>query len=155
MADAALTEKIQAIMDQSAAKAGPVQKGVVSNPAWKADAAKFLETWEKAHFAVVTTVGPNGQPHSAVVESVKFQPDGTLITKMYTGSVRRKDLQSNPRLSVVKTEGGAALTLYGTGQEVEGTVQQSFGGETVELRITPNRIFAIIPQQRPADAAAH
>jgi hypothetical protein len=141
-----LIDRVQQIMDLSAEKAGPVQKGVVSNPRWKGDAARFIEAWEKAHFAVITTVGANGQPHSAVVENVKLQEDGTLRTKMYTASVRRKDIQTNPRISVVKIEGGNAMTIYGKAREVPGTVQESFGGETVDVEIDITRLFGILPQ---------
>lgn len=141
----ALIDRIQEILDRTAATAGPEVARVFARPGWRLDARGFLEMWASQRWCTVASVGPNGQPHIAVIHA-DFQPDGRLTMRMFTGSVRARDIAANPRVALSKhSPDGAVAMVYGTARPVPGTEAVRHESETVEVEIAIRRIYAMRP----------
>jgi hypothetical protein len=103
----------------------------------------------------MTTVGANGQPHTAPVHSTL---DGTKLTLVvYDNTVRREDIRTNPRVSFTTWKDGAVAILYGRAREVPGSLRETRPGRsgkprnvvTIEVELT--RVYAMRAPERPAD----
>lgn len=135
---------VQAILDRSAETATPVVGRVFARPDWRLTAEDFLEMWSAQRWCTVATVGAKAQPHLALVHA-DFQPDGRLTMRMFTGSVRQRDLEGNPRIALAKNLDGAAATIYGRASVVPGTAATRHDAETVEVEVDVTRIYAMRP----------
>ena len=85
----------------------------------------------------MTTVGRNGQPHTAPVHSTL--EDATLTLVIYDNTVRRRDLESNPRVSFTTWKDGAVAILYGRAREVPGSLRETRPGRSG----TPRKVVTI------------
>jgi len=137
--------RIQAVLDRSAATATPEVGRVFAREDWRCDAAAFLAIWQAQRWCTVSSVGPKGQPHIAVVHA-GFGPDGRLTMRMFTGSVRAKDIAANPRIALSKNLDGAVAMVYGRARAVAGTEAVRQGAETVEVEVDVTRIYAMKPR---------
>ncbi|MFN8533982.1 MAG: pyridoxamine 5'-phosphate oxidase family protein [Dehalococcoidia bacterium] len=144
--DATYLAKIQAILDKSAARAGAEVARVFARDDWRLDAEQFLEFWQNVHWCTVASSGPQGQPHLAVIHSY-FQPDGRLTMRMFTSSLRAKDVQTNNRIALNKNQDGGVATVYGRAVVVPGSAAERQGGETVEVEIAISSIYAMKPKR--------
>ena len=148
--DPATLTAIQDILDRSASTATPEVGAVFARDDWRLPAAEFLDLWKENRWVVVSSVGAKGQPHSAVVHA-GFE--GTELTMwVFEASVRAKDLESNPRVSLVKySPEGAVMTVYGKASRIEGASRAlnnaGGGGRTInQYRIDVSRIYAMRPR---------
>ncbi|MCS6801599.1 MAG: pyridoxamine 5'-phosphate oxidase family protein [Dehalococcoidia bacterium] len=143
--DPAFVQRIQELLDRSAATATPEVGRTFARPDWRLDAQTFLDLWHQQRACTVASVGPKGQPHLAMVHA-DFQPDGRLTMRMFTNSVRAKDLRTNNRVALQKHLDGAVMTIYGRARPVPGTEASRNGIESIEVEIEPTRIYAMKPQ---------
>lgn len=141
----AVLARIQEILDRSAATATPEVARVFARPDWRLDAAAFLQLWAAQRWCTVASVGPAGQPHIAVIHA-GFQPDGRLTMRMFTGSVRARDIAANPRVALSKNLDGAVAMVYGRARVVPGSEALRGDSETVEVEIDVTRIYAMKPR---------
>jgi len=58
------------------------------------------ELLDEEHLAVITTNGPDGFPHSTPVWYLP-EPDGTIAIIVDTGSVKVRNIERDPRVSVL------------------------------------------------------
>jgi hypothetical protein len=151
-------EALQALLDRSTHTATPAVADSVAYPDRQMTAAELLEFWKAARIQAMTTVGRNGQPHSAPVHSTL---DGTtLMLVIYANTVRREDLKTNPRVSFTTWKDGAVAILYGRAREVPGSLRETRPGRsgrprnvvTIEVQLTrayamraPDRAIAAEP----------
>jgi hypothetical protein len=149
---------LQALLDRSAATASPAVGDSVAYPDRQMTAAELVDFWQRARLMAMTTVGPNGQPHTAPVHSTL---DGTRLTLVvYDNTVRRADLQTNPRVSFTTWKDGAVAILYGRAREVPGSLRDTRPGRsgtprrvvTIEVELT--RAYAMRAPERLAGDAA-
>lgn len=72
--------------------------------------------WSERHLCVLSTLGPNGQPHAVPVGAI-LDPDeecAWIITRR--GSQKVANLRRDPRLSVTQVDGGRWSSLVGSGE---------------------------------------
>lgn len=145
---------LQALLDRSTRSATPAVADSVAYPDRQMTAAELVEFWKSARVMAMTTVGANGQPHSAPVHSTL---DGTTLSLViYDNTIRREDLKTNPRVSFTTWKDGAVAILYGRAREVPGSLRDTRPGRsgtprkvvTVEVALT--RAYAM----RAPDPAA-
>ncbi len=141
-----LLEHVQTLLDRSAATATPEVGRVFARSDWRLDARTFLDMWRTQRICTVSSVGPNGQPHIAVVHA-GFGHDGRLTMRMFTGSVRARDIRSNNRVALSKHLEGAVAMLYGRAFPVAGTEAVRQAAETIEVEVRLTRIYAMRPQR--------
>jgi len=146
---------LQALLDRSTNSATPAVADSVAYPDRQMTAAELIEFWASARIMAMTTVGPNGQPHTAPVHSTL---DGTMLTLViYDNTVRREDLKTNPRVSFTTWKDGAVAIVYGRAREVPGSLRPTRPGRsgkernvvTIEVELT--RAYAMRAHQ-PANA---
>lgn len=137
---------VQAVLDRSAATASPEVGRVFARSEWRLDAADFLAMWSAQRWCTVASVGAEGQPHIAVIHA-DFQPDGRLTMRMFTGAVRARDIETNPRVALSKNADGAVAMVYGLARAVPGTARVVREAETVEVEIEVTRIYAMKPSR--------
>jgi hypothetical protein len=113
---------LQKLLEQSSAAAGPALAESIAYAPRRMSAAELLEFWRGARLVAMTTVGKNGQPHTAPVHA---ELDGTTLRVLvYEDAVRRRDLATNDRVSFTTWNGeGAAVLLYGRAREIEGSLR--------------------------------
>lgn len=140
-----LIERIQHLLDHSAGTATPEVGRVFSRADWRLPARDFLAMWRTQRICTVASVGAQGQPHIAVVHA-DFQADGRLTMRMFTGAVRAKDIAMNDRVALSKHLDGAVAMLYGRARPVPGTEAVRQAAETIEVEITPTRLYAMKPR---------
>lgn len=145
MESSELVQRVQAILDRSARTASPEVGRVFSREDWRLTAEEFLEMWRGQRWCTISSVGPKGQPHIAVIHS-DFQDDGRLTMRMFTGSVRAQDLKTNDRVALSKNADGAVAMIYGRARVVPGTESVRRDAETVEVEIAVRRIYAMRPR---------
>jgi hypothetical protein len=148
-------DALQALLDRSTRTATSAVADSVAYPARQMTAAELMDFWKAARIQAMTTVGPNGQPHTAPVHSTL---DGTTLTLViYDDTVRRQDLHTNPRVSFTTWKDGAVAILYGRAREVPGTLRDSRPGRsgkprkvvTIDVQLT--RAYAMrAPDPPPA-----
>ncbi len=141
-----LLEHVQSLLDRSAATATPEVGRVFARSDWRLSAATFLEMWRTQRICTVSSVGPKGQPHIAVVHA-GFGQDGRLTMRMFTGSVRAQDIRTNNRVALSKHLEGAVAMLYGRAFPVAGTEAVRQSAETIEVEVRLSRIYAMRPQR--------
>jgi hypothetical protein len=141
----AAVERIQETLDRSAATASPEVGRVFAREGWRCSALEFLEMWSKQRWCTVASVGPQGQPHIAVVH-VDFQPDGRLTMRMFTGSVRARDIALNSRIALSKNLDGAVAMVYGRARPIPDTEVTRHESETIEVEVDVTRIYAMKPR---------
>jgi hypothetical protein len=146
---------LQALLDRSTHSATPAVADSVAYPDRQMTAAELMEFWASARIMAMTTVGPNGQPHTAPVHTTL---DGaTLTLVIYDNTVRREDLKTNPRVSFTTWKDGAVAIVYGRAREVPGSLRPTRPGRsgkernvvTIEVELT--RVYAMRAPQ-PANA---
>jgi hypothetical protein len=101
--------------------------------------------WKEQRWCTVASVGPNGAPHIAVIHA-DFHADGRLTMRMFTGSVRAKDIVTNNRIALSKNLDGAVAMVYGRARPVPGTEAVRQSAETVEVEIDITRIYSMKPK---------
>lgn len=140
-----LIERVQAILDRSAATATPEVGRVFARQDWRFTAEGFLRMWKEQRWCTIASVGDRGQPHIAVIHA-DFQADGRLTMRMFTGAVRARDIAANSRVALSKNLDGAVAMVYGRARPVPGTEAVRHSAETVEVEIDVTRIYAMRPQ---------
>jgi pyridoxamine 5'-phosphate oxidase-like protein len=131
------TAALQALLDRSTNTASPALADSVAYPDRQTTADELLEFWKSTRIMAMTTVGANGQPHTAPVHSTL---EGTTLTLVvYDNTVRRADIRANPRVSFTTWKDGAVAILYGRACEVPGTLRESRAGRSGK----PRRVVTI------------
>lgn len=145
---------LQALLDRSTATASPAVADSVAYPDRQMTAAELVDFWKAARIMAMTTVGPNGQPHTAPVHSTL---DGaTLSLVVYDNTVRRADIRTNPRVSFTTWKDGAVAILYGQAREVPESLRETRPGRSgrprnvVTIEVALTRAYAM----RAPDPAA-
>jgi hypothetical protein len=139
---------LQAVIDRSRASAGPAVLDTFDRDGRRLGAAEFVAFWNASRMKAMATTGPDGAPHIAPVHA-EFV-GGRLRTTIYENAVRRRDLQSNPRVALT-TWGphGAAAIVYGMARELPDSGRETRPGasgrarRTVALEIEVTRIYAM------------
>jgi hypothetical protein len=138
---------LQALLDGSTASATPAVADSVAYPDRQMTAAELVEFWKSARIMAMTTVGANGQPHTAPVHSTL---DGTTLTLViYDNTVRRTDIRTNPRVSFTTWKDGAVAILYGRARELPGSLRETRPGRSgtprsvVTIEVTLTRAYAM------------
>ena len=137
-------ERLGEILDRSASTATPEVGRVFARPDWRLSSREFLEMWSAQRWCTIASVGPQGQPHIAVIHA-DFQPDGRLTMRMFTNAVRASDIARNNRVALSKNLDGAIATVYGRTHVVPGTERALHDAETVEVEVEVRRIYAMKP----------
>jgi hypothetical protein len=152
------SDTLQSLLDRSTRTATPAVADSVAYPDRQMTAAELLDFWKAARIQAMTTVGPNGQPHSAPVHSAL---DGTTLTLViYDNTVRREDLKTNPRVSFTTWKNGAVAILYGRAREVPGSLRATRPGRSgkprnvVTIEVALTRVYAMrapepVPEKPP------
>ena len=149
---------LQALLDRSTRSASPAVADSVAYPDRQMTAAELAEFWKGARIMAMTTVGRNGQPHTAPVHSTL---EGTTLTLViYDNTVRREDLKTNPRVSFTTWKDGAVAIVYGKAREVPGSLRETRPGRsgaarnvvTIEVELT--RAYAMRAPEPAAGAPA-
>src|SRR5687767_2938519 len=113
---------LDALLEASAAAAGPALADSVAFPPRRMTAAGLFEFWKGVGLVAMTTVGPGGQPHTAPVHAELR--GSTLRLVVYEDTVRRRDLAGNDRVSFTTWNAeGAVAILYGRASEVDGSLR--------------------------------
>jgi len=138
---------LQALLDRSAATASPAVGDSVAYPPRQMTAAELVDFWRSARLVAMATVGPAGQPHIAPVHT---ELAGTMLrVVVYENTVRRRDLEGNPRVAFTTWRDGAVAICYGRAREVPGSLREARPGQsgkprrvvTIEVRLT--RVYAM------------
>lgn len=150
--------QLQAILDRSRATAGGAVRDTFDNPDRRLDAAAFVRFWNATRMKAMATSGPDGAPHIAPVHAEFVS--GRLRSTIYETAVRRRDLQTNPRVALTTWgDGGRAAIVYGIAREVPDSLRDTRPGargtprRTVALDIEVTRIYALGPRDAAAPAA--
>ncbi len=146
---------LQALLDRSTGSATPAVADSVAYPDRQMTAGELVEFWKAARIMAMTTVGPNGQPHTAPVHSTL---DGTTLTLViYDNTVRRADIRTNPRVSFTTWKDGAVAILYGRAREVPDSLRPTRPGRSgaersvVSIEVALTRAYAMrAPDPAPA-----
>ena len=75
-------------------------------------------------FAVISSIGPDGAPHSAVV-GVAFTDEGEAIFDTVGSSRKAQDLRRDPRASLVVWEGERTVQMDGRTDEPAGAEREA------------------------------
>ncbi len=150
---------LQALLDRSTSSATPAVADSVAYPDRQMTAAELMEFWKSARIMAMTTVGANGQPHTAPVHSTL---DGTTLTLViYDNTVRRTDIRSNPRVSFTTWKDGAVAILYGRAREVPESLRETRPGRSgaprnvVTIAVELTRAYAMrAPDPAPTPPTA-
>ena len=128
---------LDALIARSTRTATPSVADSIAYPERQMTAAELVAFWKEARLMAMATVGPQGQPHLAPVHS---ELDGTTLRLVvYENTVRRADLERNPRVSFTTWKDGAAAILYGRAREVPGSSREARAGRSG----TPRRVVTI------------
>ena len=149
---------LTALIERSVRTAGPAVADSVAYPARQMTAAELVAFWRNVRLVAMATVGPAGQPHIAPVHA---ELSGTTLRLVvYDNTVRRRDLQSNPRVAFTAWGAdGAAAILYGRAREVPGSLRESRPGRSgaarrvVSLEVRLTRVYAMRAPDRSAARA--
>ena len=138
---------LQALLDRSTTTASPAVADSVAYPDRQMTAAELMEFWKGARIMAMTTVGKNGQPHSAPVHTTL---DGDRLTLViYDNTVRREDIKTNPRVSFITWKDGAVAILYGKAREVPDSRRETRPGrsgtprQVVTIEVALTRAYAM------------
>lgn len=138
---------LQSLLDRSTRTASPAVADSVGSGERQMTAAELVEFWRGTGLVAMTTVGPQGQPHSAPVHA---RLEGTTLRLViYEHTVRRRDLATNPRVAFTTWRDGAALIAYGRAREVPDSLRaarQAGSGNlrnVVAIEVALTRIYAM------------
>lgn len=141
-------DDLTALLQRSAQAAGSALSESVGWPPRAMNAEQLFEFWRGIRVVAMTTVGPQGQPHSAPVHAVL--EGTTLRVLVYDNATRRRDLESNPRVSFTAWNNeGAVAILYGRAQEVAQSrrlarpAQSGSERHVIEFEVSLTRIHAM------------
>jgi hypothetical protein len=145
-------ESLEQILSTSAGKAGPALADSVAWGPRRMHAGELLEFWKSVRLVAMTTIGANGQPHSAPVHAELR--GATLSLLVYEDAVRRRDIAGNRRVSFTTWDGdGAVAILYGRAAEVPGSLraarpsQSGRNRRVVEVEVKLTRVHAMRSQK--------
>lgn len=79
---------------------------------------------KRQKFAVISSIGPDGEPHSAVV-GVAFTQEGDAIFDTLGSSRKAEDLRRDPRASLVVWEGERTVQMDGRVDEPAGADREA------------------------------
>ena len=79
---------------------------------------------KRQRFAVISSIGPDGEPHSAVV-GVAFTQEGDAIFDTLGSSRKAEDLRRDPRASLVVWEGERTVQMDGRVDEPAGADREA------------------------------
>lgn len=147
-------ERLQRIIDRSAATAGAAIRRNFVGPGWSMSAAEFVAFWTEGRMASISTVSENGAVHAAPLEPRLI--DGKFYLPTFPDSQRLRDHRARARCAIVSWDGPyRALIVYGVAREVGGdpggraaetASEQGYAPDTmVTIEVTPTRIYAIRP----------
>lgn len=144
---------LQRLLDRSTRTAGPAAAESLAYPARQMSAAELLAFWRDVRLVAMTTVGPDGAPHTAPVHA---RLDGTTLhVVVYENALRRRDVATNPRVAFTTwLPDGAAVILYGRATEVPGSLREARPGRSgkprkvVELAVRLARVYAMRAPER-------
>ena len=138
---------LDALIARSIRTATPSVADSIAYPDRQMTAAELTAFWKAARMMAMATVGSGGQPHLAPVHS---ELDGTTLRLVvYENTVRRTDLERNPRVAFTTWKDGAAAIVYGRAREVPGSLREARAGRsgavrrvvTIEVELT--RVYAM------------
>jgi len=145
---AAALQKLQRILNHSRTTAGHAVQDTFQHPERLMDAEEFVRFWNTTRMKAMATVGASGAPHIAPVHA-EFV-NGTLRSTIFETALRRRDLQTNPRVSLTTWgANGAAAIVYGKAREIPESLRESRTGatggprRTVSLEIKVTRVYAM------------
>ena len=144
---------LQALIDRSTRTATASVAESIAFPDRQMTAAELVVFWKDARLMAMATVGPAGQPHLAPVHS---ELDGTTLRLViYDDTVRRMDLQTNPRVAFTTWKDGAAAILYGRAREIPDSLRDARAGRSgairkvVTIEVTLTRVYAMRTPEKP------
>jgi len=144
---------LDALITRSVRTATPAVADSVAYPGRQMSAAELVEFWREVRLVAMATVGSAGQPHIAPVHA--RLRGATLELVIYDNTVRRTDLQANPRVAFTGwAPGGGAVILYGRAREVPGSLRESRSGRSgatrrvVSIEVQLTRVYAMRPPER-------
>ena len=146
-------QRLQTLIDRSAASAGPAAADSLAYPGRQMNAAEFVEFWQSVRLVAMATVGDSGGPHLAPVHA---RLDGmTLRLVIYDNTLRRRDIAANPKVAFTTWRAdGAAAIVYGVAREVAGSLRPASTSrsgkprQVVELEVKLTRVYAMRPPER-------
>jgi Pyridoxamine 5'-phosphate oxidase len=146
-------QRLQTLIDRSAASAGPAAADSLAYPGRQMSAAEFVEFWQSVRLVAMATVGDSGGPHLAPVHA---RLDGvTLRLVIYDNTLRRRDIAANPKVAFTTWRAdGAAAIVYGVAREVAGSLRPASTSrsgkprQVVELEVKLTRVYAMRPPER-------
>ncbi len=140
--------RLQAILDGSRRTAGQAVLDTFDHAERRLDAAAFVAFWNETRLKAMATCGADGVPHVAPVHADFI--DGRLRSTIYETAQRRRDLQTNPRVSFTTWgPNGAAAIVHGIAREIPDSLRDTRPGaagrprRTVGLEIEVTRIYAM------------
>jgi hypothetical protein len=146
---------LDALIARSVRTATPAVADSVAYSGRQMTAAELIAFWRDVRLVAMATVGSKGQPHIAPVHARLM---GTMLRLViYDNTVRRRDLEANPRVAFTGWgPGGGAAILYGRAHEVPGSLRESRSGRSgaarrvvsIEVRLT--RVYAMKPPEQAA-----
>lgn len=148
-------QRLQNLIDRSAASAGPAAAESLACPVRQMSAAEFVEFWQSVRLVAMATVGESGGPHIAPVHA---RLDGVrLRLVIYDDTLRRRDIALNPRVAFTTWRAdGAAAIVYGVAREVPGSLRGARAAQSgkprqvIELEVELTRVYAMRAPNRAA-----
>lgn len=141
-----VVREVQALLDDSLAAAGEVQRSFYGKPERRLSAADFLAAWNSIYMCAASTSGSGQWPHTAAIR-LEFDASGRLPMLLYRGGSRERDLLANPRTALQKhRDDGTVLVVYATAQPsgAEPVVDHRGRGH-VQVLLTPVRLYGMGP----------
>jgi hypothetical protein len=136
------------LLEASGSAAGPALADSIAWQPRRMTAAELFAFWRGIHMIAMTTVGPQGQPHSAPVHGELR--GGAVRILVYEDAARRRDLKDNPRVSLTAwNEEGAVAIFYGRAHEIEGSLRDARPAQSgrprrvVEVEVRLTRVHAM------------
>ena len=86
--------------------------------------AEVLAFLKRQKFGVISSTGPDGEPHSAVV-GIAFTDEGDVIFDTLGSSRKAVDLRRDPRASLVVWEGERTVQMDGRVDEPAGAEREA------------------------------
>ena len=143
---------LQSLLDRSTRTASPAVADSVAYAKRQMTAPELDAFWRQVGLVAMTTVGPEGQPHTAPVHAELRGT--TLRLVVYENTVRRRDLATNPRVAFTTWKEGAVVILYGRGREVPGSLRAARSGRSgaprkiVSIEVELTRVYAMRAPER-------
>jgi nitroimidazol reductase NimA-like FMN-containing flavoprotein (pyridoxamine 5'-phosphate oxidase superfamily) len=146
--------QLQAIIDRSAASAGPAIRRNFIGGGWAMSAAEFVAFWGETRMATVSTASRHGTVHAVPLDI--HLVDGKFYIPTFPDSHRLQDHRANPRCAITSWDGPyRAVIVYGSAREVPADPTRRTAATAAEqgytpdamatVEVTPTRIYAIRP----------